>query len=40
MSTPEATTEPVVLVSTEGHIGIIRINRPSQMNAFNAEVLS
>jgi enoyl-CoA hydratase len=39
MSTP-ATEAPVVLVSTEGHIGIIRINRPSQMNAFNAEVLS
>jgi enoyl-CoA hydratase len=39
MSTP-ATEAPVVLVSTEGHIGIIRINRPAQMNAFNAEVLS
>jgi enoyl-CoA hydratase len=44
MTTPEPTStaasEPVVLVSNEGHIGIIRINRPAQMNAFNAEVLS
>ncbi|MCC5953423.1 MAG: enoyl-CoA hydratase/isomerase family protein [Acidimicrobiia bacterium] len=34
-----STTEPAVLVRTEGHVLVVELNRPHKRNAFDAEML-
>lgn len=36
---PMTTDEPLILTETEGHVGIVRINRPKVLNALNPELM-
>ena len=39
-STPTASDEPLVLVETDGHVGIIKLNRPKVLNALNPQLMT
>ena len=36
---PMTTDEPLLLTETDGHVAIIRINRPKVLNALNPELM-
>jgi enoyl-CoA hydratase len=37
---PMSVTEPLILAETDGHVGIIRLNRPKVLNALNPELMT
>ncbi len=37
---PMTTDEPLILTETDGHVAIIRINRPKVLNALNPELMT
>jgi enoyl-CoA hydratase len=39
-SAPAAVEESMVLASAEGHVGVVRINRPKVLNALNPQLMS
>ena len=39
MTDPTTTDEPLILTETEGHVGILRINRPKVLNALNPALM-
>lgn len=36
----QTTHEPLILTETDGHVGIIRLNRPKVLNALNPELMT
>ena len=36
---PATGAEPLILTETDGHVGIIRLNRPKALNAINPEMI-
>jgi enoyl-CoA hydratase len=39
-STPPSSDEPLILVEIDGHVGIIKLNRPKVLNALNPELMA
>ncbi len=40
IETKPMTEEPLILAETDGHVGIIRLNRPKVLNALNPELMT
>ncbi len=40
IETKPMSTEPLILSETDGHVGIVRLNRPKVLNALNAQLMT
>ena len=40
IETKPMSTEPLILSETDGHVGIVRLNRPKVLNALNPKLMT